>query len=230
VKSTPSPLHSAQKPNAPADTDPEWALGARLLYVVGPSGAGKDSVIDALMHPLAPSTAEAAPLHRARRTITRPPEAGGETHESASDAEFEQSLAQDAFALAWRANGLGYGIRHSELVGLPGGQWVLVNGSRGDLPRVIERFPALWVVHISASPRVLEQRLTARGRETPQRIQARLQRTAELGAVVHHRVIEINNDTTLDAATEALAEALRQLPGWPGGCCAARHRTGGQQN
>jgi ribose 1,5-bisphosphokinase len=185
-----------------------------MLYVVGPSGAGKDSVLDQLMAALSPQEGQAGGLYRVRRTITRPPESGGEAHESVDEATFEQLVADEQLALHWQANGLGYGIRMTELQGLPLGQWVLVNGSRGYLPEALARFPDLWVVHITAALPVLRQRLMARGRETPQRVEARLQRTAELGPVAHSRVIEVANDTTLACATAALKTALSALPGW----------------
>ncbi|MEA2777827.1 MAG: thymidine phosphorylase, partial [Acetobacteraceae bacterium] len=73
-----------------------------LILVVGPSGAGKDTVLA-----LARAALLADPRFRfVRRVITRPADAGGEDHEAVSDFEF----GQRSFALRWQAHGLHYGI------------------------------------------------------------------------------------------------------------------------
>lgn len=187
-------------------------MNRRLVYVIGPSGAGKDSLLAWLRARLDP----ALPIHWARRTISRPAQAGGEAHESMDTAAFEQLRDQQAFALHWEANGLHYGIRHAELAAFTAGSWVMVNGSRGYLPQVQASYPGLTVLHITASADILRQRLLARGRETAAMIEARVQRAVDLqlpsslGAV-----LEVRNDGALDAAGTRLLQALGQLEGWP---------------
>jgi ribose 1,5-bisphosphokinase len=145
-------------------------------------------------------------VHWAQRTITRPASAGGEAHE-ASDAEgFEHLRRQGAFALDWHANGLHYGIRHTELARLQQGHWVLVNGSRGHLPQALQSHPGLQVVHITADPATLVQRLTQRQRETPEEIQQRVARASAF--VVPKGAIEILNNGSLAEAGSAL---LREI-------------------
>jgi ribose 1,5-bisphosphokinase len=131
-------------------------MNLRLIYVMGPSGAGKDSVLGWLRANLPPGIQ----VHWAQRTITRPASAGGEAHEAIDAEGFEHLRSQGAFALAWQANGLHYGIRHTELARLQQGHWVLVNGSRGHLPHALQSHPGLQVVHITADPATLTQRLT----------------------------------------------------------------------
>src|SRR6516165_1390213 len=93
-----------------------------LVLVVGPSGAGKDTLIEAARLALADD-----PRFRfVRRVITRPADAGGEAHEAVSEAEF---AARD-FTLQWQAHGLRYGIPAAVIddVGLE--QVVVANVSR----------------------------------------------------------------------------------------------------
>ncbi|HCA65435.1 MAG TPA: phosphonate metabolism protein/1,5-bisphosphokinase (PRPP-forming) PhnN, partial [Pseudomonas sp.] len=80
-------------------------MRGRLIYLIGPSGAGKDSLLDAARESLA-----GRGVRIARRVITRSAEAVGEAAHSVSPQEFERLEAQGAFALSWRANGLAYGI------------------------------------------------------------------------------------------------------------------------
>ncbi len=141
----------------------------RLIAVVGPSGAGKDTL-------LAAALAARPDLVRARRVITRPQEAGGEAFEGVSAAEFEARLRRGAFALHWRAHGLRYGVPARIDTDLAAGHTVLFNGSRAALPAARARYPALEVVMITAPARLLAERLAARGREDAGTIAARLAR------------------------------------------------------
>ena len=184
-------------------------MNTRLIYVMGPSGAGKDSVLDWLRAHLPAHM----PVHWAQRTITRPASAGGEAHEAIDTPHFLDLQSQGQLALAWQANGLHYGVRHTELAPLQQGHWVLVNGSRGHLPQALQSHPGLQVVHITADPATLVQRLTQRQRETPEQIQQRVARASAF--VVPQGAIEILNNRSLDAAGQQLLLALQQLASWP---------------
>lgn len=190
-------------------------MNARLVYVMGPSGAGKDSLLAWLRQRL-PAT---GPLHWAQRTISRPLQQPGtpgtEQHESVSPATFAALRDAQAFALHWHANGLGYGVRHAQLAPLLQGQWVLVNGSRAHLPQALAAFASLLPVHITASPQVLRERLLARGRETPAEVDARVQRAQAYQPPAGVARIEVHNDSTLESAGQQLLAALQQVPGWP---------------
>jgi ribose 1,5-bisphosphokinase len=184
-------------------------MNTRLIYVMGPSGAGKDSVLGWLRAHWPANL----PVHWARRTITRPAAAGGEAHEEVDVQGFERLQSQGELALAWQANGLHYGVRHSELAPLQQGHWVLVNGSRGHLPHALQNHPGLQVVHITADPTTLVQRLTQRQRETPEQIQQRVARASAFE--VPPGAIEVLNNSTLDDAGQALLFALGRLNDWP---------------
>ncbi len=185
----------------------------RLIFVVGPSGAGKDSVLHGLRTWLEGQPGAAAQLHWVRRTITRPMDAGGESHEPLTDEAFRRIEAEGGFAFAWHANGLHYGIRHRELEPLASGQWVLVNGSRAYLDELRKKLPDATVVHITAPSPVLRQRLQARQRESSASIEQRLARNDSLAHIPN--AIEVCNDGTIDDAVQALALALSNLDAWP---------------
>lgn len=178
-------------------------MSRRLVYVIGPSGAGKDSVLQGLRGQWPAQSA----VHWAQRTITRPADAGGEQHEPADAAGFERLRQAGAFAMHWRANGLDYGVRHAELLPLADGRWVMVNGSRGWLSELLARWPEATVVHIGASPEVLARRLAARGRETAQAVAERLAR--QVPVQLPPGAIDIRNDGALADAVAALAQALQ---------------------
>jgi len=146
--------------------------GGRLIYVVGPSGAGKDSLLGWVRRQLGGD----APVAFARRTITRPDDAGGEDHLPATPESFEAALARGEFAMDWEANGLRYGIGQEIRVWLAQGLTVVVSGSREYLPEARRRFPDLELVQIVARPEVLRERLVRRGREAANSIERRLTR------------------------------------------------------
>lgn len=156
----------------------DLAHGERLIVVVGPSGAGKDSVLAAWAALRTPAD---TPVHHARRTISRPAEGDasrGERHEPVSAEGFAQLLAAGAFATAWHAHGLGYGVRHAELAPLAQGRWVVLNSSRAHLPALRLQLPRLAVVQITAPAAVRAQRIATRGREDARAAATRLAREA----------------------------------------------------
>lgn len=176
-------------------------MTGRVFAVVGPSGAGKDTL-------LAGAVAASAAVHWARRTITRPESAGGEPFEGVSVAEFDRLSAEEAFALQWPAHGLRYGIRKAEFASLARGIDVLFNGSRAALPMALNRFPRLVVVRITAPSKVLAERLAARGRESAEDIEARLAR-ASYEVPDGLPIIDIANDGTPQRGIDRLLYALQ---------------------
>ncbi len=86
----------------------------RLIFLMGPSGSGKDSVLQAASVPLA-----AMDCRIVRRVITRSAEARGEEALSVSVEEFSRLERSGAFAMSWRANGLHYGIPARSMTGSP---------------------------------------------------------------------------------------------------------------
>ena len=179
----------------------------RLIYVIGPSGAGKDTLLSRARSLLSTFSN----IHWAKRTITRPPDGVSESHESVSTAEFFALLKDGAFALAWQANDLYYGIRCEELAPLEQNHWVILNGSRQYLHQIAERCPGMTVIHVTASPEILKQRLLERGRESAEMISERLARNITPTVPSGCTLIEIQNNTTIEVASAQLMSALQTL-------------------
>lgn len=174
-----------------------------LVMVVGPSGAGKDTLIAHARQSAPPSVVFV------RRAITRPPSAGPEDHEAMTDAEFATAEAHGAFLLTWRSHGLAYGLPKSMGDDLAAGRVVVANVSRTIIPATARLPCRRLVVNILASPAILAQRIGARGREAATAIQDRLSRSVAIDAAGAELVV-IRNDGPVEAAGEALAALLRK--------------------
>ena len=182
----------------------------RLIYIVGPSGAGKDSLLNVLRQDLA-SMDNPPPLYFAQRTITRSHHQSNEHHESVDESIFESLLNNDAFALNWLANGLHYGIRHTEMAQMSEGKWVMVNGSRAYIEEAKLRFPGLTVLHITAPIEILRTRLLSRGREDEQAIEARLNRLQSFAP--EPQDLCLSNEGSLAESQAILKNLLHQRTG-----------------
>jgi len=176
-------------------------MKGRVFLVVGPSGAGKDTL-------LAGAVAADPRLHWARRVITRPSVAGGEPFEGVSEAVFQARLQAGDFALHWQAHGLCYGVPLAQLKPLDDGRDVLINGSRAAVAAALLAFPGLRLIQISAPLAVLADRLAARGRESHGDILARLRR-ADHALPEGVAAIEIRNDASAEQGIARLLHALR---------------------
>ncbi|SEB96536.1 ribose 1,5-bisphosphokinase [Rhizobiales bacterium GAS188] len=182
-----------------------------LVLVAGPSGAGKDTLIR-----LARERLHQDPRFVfVRRVITRPGDAGGEDHESATPEEFARQTAAGAFVLSWDAHGLRYGVPSSVETDLAEGRIAVVNVSRGVIAEATQLYPNSRVVIITAPVEMLAARLAARGREPASEHQARLARPDAV-LTAQSRPIHVSNDGRPEAGAEALIAILRQcLPQEP---------------
>jgi thymidine phosphorylase len=183
-------------------------MAGTLFLVVGPSGAGKDTLIGGAREALAGDDS----VVFARRAITRPADAGGEAHEAVTDAEFASRRDAGGFMLYWQAHGLSYGIPSSYAHDLAAGRNVVANVSRSVIADAIRRFAPSAVLEITASPEILAERLATRGRETTEEIASRLARDAAAIPPDATRITVVN-DGTPEAGVAAVTAALR--PGAP---------------
>ncbi len=183
-----------------SNSPPLAEMPGHFIAVVGPSGVGKDSLMEAL--------AAAHPdLYLVRRVITRAPNAGGEAFDAVTDIEFVKRVADDRFALHWTAHGLSYGIPSDVHDVLQAGQDALANLSRGMLEHAKRTFKSLVVLNIEATPDVLAQRLAGRGRENAAEITQRLARPAPV-MPKGLTVIRIDNSGALQASVQTALAAL----------------------
>ena len=174
-----------------------------FLAVVGPSGAGKDTLIDAARIRLSGNRQFVFP----RRIVTRPAYSGGERHVAVTTDRFDALAENGAFVLSWRAHGLRYGIPASICNDLKHGTAIVANLSRTVLASAAAIFPRMHIVHVTAPRELIAARLAARGRETPDVISERLARDKTI-AVDGVPVTTIHNDHDLNRAIEAFMAAL----------------------
>jgi ribose 1,5-bisphosphokinase len=182
---------------------PEERRSGCMAVVVGPSGAGKDTLMAHAAHVFA----DREDVVFARRVITRDAGAGGEDHEGVCVAEFEKLEAEGRFAVSWAAHGLHYGIPAETCRAVADGALVIANGSRSALAAFAKAYSCLVVINVTARPEVLAARLEARGRESKEDILRRLRRSS-LGVTGNYNVVTIDNSDTIEAAGKAMVEAL----------------------
>lgn len=173
----------------------------RLIAVVGASGVGKDSVMEALK-------AAQPELHLVRRVISRPSTAGGEAFDGVGEDEFRARVKAGDFVLHWQAHGLFYGIPTAVLSRLDKGQDCLVNLSRAVLPVAQKRFETMLVLNLTARPETLALRLQARGREDSAQIAKRLSRAATPLPDGLRHVHHIENDASLSETVSKVLSIL----------------------
>jgi phosphonate metabolism protein PhnN/1,5-bisphosphokinase (PRPP-forming) len=178
-----------------------------LVAVVGPSGAGKDTLMAGARALIGPRDGR---FRFVRRAITRPAEAGGEDHEPLDRHTFFQRRDAGGFALWWEAHGLLYGIPRDIDADLAAGRCVVANLSRRALAEADARYPLL-VLEITAPPEVLAARLAARGREDPGAVAERLAREAPLPS--SSRVHRVLNNGPPEAGIAELVAALLKAAG-----------------
>lgn len=175
----------------------------RIIYVMGASGSGKDS----LMRYAREKLAKHPNIVFAHRYITRPTDAGGENHVALTPDEFASRVAAGFFALHWQSHGYQYGIGIEIDQWLASGATVIVNGSREYLPQVLSRYRDVVPLLIEVSPDVLRERLLNRDRETREQVEKRLQRHQALaGACVG--CLKVNNDGPLRESGDTLVSII----------------------
>lgn len=176
-----------------------------FFLVVGPSGAGKDSLMDGARDLLPKDQ-----FIFARRVITRPPGMPGEDYESCTQARFNKRKANGEFLVTWQAHGYEYGLAKELKQKQAEGWHVIANGSRNIISELRSAVDNLTIIHVTAPTDILIQRLAKRGRETDQEIRERMARN-QLICADAIPVMEVNNDSTLAEGIVRFVRAIRAI-------------------
>ena len=161
---------------APAtSTERPAAIGpGRLVLVVGPSGAGKDTLLGLAKA----ACADDANIVFPRRAITREATVS-EDNEQLSPGAFREAVERGAFAVNWEAHGHCYGLRSALDDDIRAGRIVVANVSRTVIGALRRGYLDVMVIAITAPPEILARRLASRGRGSDGKIEQRLGRTVE---------------------------------------------------
>ncbi len=182
--------------------DPHPIYSGRLVYVVGPSGAGKDSVIAVARKKLN----ESKNIYFPPRYVTRV-DNNGDDDLPISGTAFMHYRLNGLFALEWEAHGFCYGIGAVINTPLHAGKTVVVNGSRAHIATALTKYPAMTVVQISVTREVARARLNLRARENAEAISARVNRSPQFAAP-SAQIITIDNSGVLEHAAQQLMAVL----------------------
>ncbi len=181
------------------------SLPGRLFYIVGASGAGKDSLI----HAAAGYANKQDKLIVAPRVVTRTQQQS--EHDVALDERtFLKRVHSGVFLFYWQAHGFHYGIEKSILKQVYAGNIVLVNGSRAYIADVRRIYPATVIVGVKADQDQLQERLLKRGRENQADIDERLERNRLYNQELELADRVIDNDQPLEQAALALLSLVRE--------------------
>ncbi|MDF1609452.1 phosphonate metabolism protein/1,5-bisphosphokinase (PRPP-forming) PhnN [Hoeflea sp. YIM 152468] len=177
----------------------------RLVVVLGPSGAGKDTLMEFARRAFAGSD----DIVFVRRAITRAADAGNEDHVAMTEVEFDAAVEDSRFCLTWSANGLRYGLPRTLQTHLAAGKIGVVNGSRGAWSVIKTVFPSAVAVEIAVDPIILAQRLRSRGRESAAEIAERIKRAEGLKSAIDADMV-IDNSGAVATAGGQLVDYMRR--------------------
>ena len=179
--------------------------GGTFIAVVGPSGAGKDTLIG---YARARLGADPCAMF-VRRVITRASDRAREDHDSLSAEEFARQERKGAFALSWAAHGFRYGIPAAADEAIRSGKVVIANLSRGAIPSLHDRYANVKVVLVTAAPETLARRLAGRRGESEEETRRRIARSADAALAVEG-AFTIETDGPPKEAGERLLAFIRQ--------------------
>jgi ribose 1,5-bisphosphokinase len=165
------------------------AIGpGRLVLVVGPSGAGKDTLLGLARAACADETG----IVFARRVVTRAASAFEDNEQVSADA-FRTALQRGEFARHWEAHGHYYGLPRAIDDNIRAGHTVVANVSRTVIEPMRRGYANVVVVAITAPPDVLAKRLAMRGRSSDGALEHRLQRAVAANAEPDRTIVNVGS-------------------------------------
>ena len=184
------------------DVSPAAVGPGRLVLVVGPSGAGKDTLIG-----LARAASDGdGNIVFPRRVVTREATAF-EDNAQVSFETFRQARDNGAFAVHWEAHGHGYALPRAIDDELRAGRTVVANVSRTVIEAMRRTYVDVVVVSITAPAEILGQRLAARARGSDGEIADRLGRAVDGAAAVPD--VTIHNIGSAETHAQELLRIIR---------------------
>jgi ribose 1,5-bisphosphokinase len=179
------------------------AIGpGRLILVVGPSGAGKDTLLGLARAACADDRNVVFP----RRLVTREASAF-EDNEQISRDTFARGLAEDAYAMHWEAHGHCYALSRTIDDDIRAGRTVIVNVSRTVISAMRRAYADVVAVSITAPTEVLAARIAMRARGSDGRLEQRLGRTVEDAAAAPD--VTIMNVCSVDYHARQLVRIIK---------------------
>lgn len=175
-------------------------MSGAWIFVCGPSGSGKDSVIASARKMLGKNQN----VVFARRMVTRAVQFGSD-HDPLTEPAFMALLQVGELAWHWQAHGYHYAISQRYAADVKAGRLVVVNGSRAHV-QALPASPNLRVVKISCDTHRLAARLAQRGRDSSAAVAQRLARNEQLTEL--HADYEVANNADLATAGQSLANYL----------------------
>lgn len=169
------------------------------FYIMGPSGSGKDSVIEGLCDYFADQ------VSRPPRYITRILSSDdAEQHNVIAPEIFKELQDKDCFSLSWQANGYRYAYDKQWLNDLDEQKIVLLNGSREYWPDAQEKFSDLLVpIALDLDSDIQRSRLEGRARETQSEIEQRIMRSESFQSqMLSHKILQLNANQPLSKVIE----------------------------
>jgi len=187
--------------------DEAGAIGpGRLVLVVGPSGAGKDTLLR-----LAQAACSDDPdIVFPRRVVTRASSAD-EDNVAVSPDEFRRVREHGGFAVHWEAHGHAYALPRDINDDIRAGRAVVANVSRTVIAALRQAYANVVVVAITAPPEVLAHRLAARARQSDGNIAERLSRSVDDASA--HADVTILNAGSAEHHSRQLVSVIRN-EGW----------------
>jgi ribose 1,5-bisphosphokinase len=163
----------SEAPTISADRPARIGPG-RLVLVVGPSGAGKDTLIGLARI----ACARDRNIVFARRVVTREASEAEDNEQLSPDA-FRQAAARGEFAMHWEAHGHHYGLSRAIEADVCEARTVVVNVSRTVVDALRRAYADVVVIAITAPPEVLAERIASRARGSDGKIAQRLGRAVD---------------------------------------------------
>ncbi|MBI0163336.1 phosphonate metabolism protein/1,5-bisphosphokinase (PRPP-forming) PhnN [Bartonella sp. M0283] len=191
------------------------------MAIVGPSGAGKDTIMNAV-HEVLKNNPE---FLFVRRIITRKAginsfndhdetsqNIGNEDNIGVSLEKFFELSQKASFSLQWFAHGIHYGLPMGIVDEVHKGKIVIANVSRAELEHAKELFGKVYVIEINAPIGILKERLLGRKREKITDIAERLKRAnIPIQLPEGAKYCYIDNSGNVKSAVDKMLSILQSL-------------------